>query len=285
MLRLHPQDPRFPTRLLDVDPPDLLVADGPLAAHLGQMQAVAVVGTRRPSVEALDFTRTLAAQLAGAGFVVVSGGARGIDTAAHEGALAGGGRTVAVLPSAIDAWVPAENASLFRRIREGGALVALVERRQRPRFFARNAVIAGLAEHVVVTAAPMESGARNTALHARKAGRTLWVVPGAPWDPCMAGCGIELTIGGAHPLIAPAQLLRHLTGAPLRRRPRRAAAVQVSLPLGADAAAILRALPATVDELVERTGSHVGRVTATLSRLADEGRIRESAPGVYAVRP
>lgn len=283
MLRLHPRDPRFPPRLLDVDPPDLLVVDGPLAEHLGRMQAVAIVGTRAPSPDALRFTRTLAAQLAEAGYVVVSGGARGIDTAAHEGALAGGGRTVAVLPSAIDAWVPAANASLFRRIREGGALVALVERRQKPRFFARNAVIAGLADHVVVTAAPIESGARNTALHARKAGRTLWVVPGAPWDPTMAGCGIELTIGGAHALIAPEQLLRRLTGEPLRRR-RSTPPSQGVLPLDPEAAAIVSALPGSVDELVERTRRPVGRVTATLTLLADEGRIRECEPGVYDVR-
>lgn len=280
MLRLHPQDPRFPRRLLDHDPPDLLVAEGPLAEHLDHMHAVAIVGTRRPCPEALDFTHALAAQLAEAGFVVVSGGARGIDTAAHEGALSGGGRTVAVLPGAIDAWVPASNASLFRRIRESGALVSLIERPQRPRFFARNAVIAGLAEHVVVTAAPIESGARNTALHARKAGRTLWIVPGAPWDRTMAGCAIELTVGGANALVAPELLLRHLTGAPLRRRRRPAQAV---LPLGPDAETILAALPGSVDQLVERTGSPVGLLSATLTILAGQGRVRECEPGVYAV--
>lgn len=269
----------------------MLVADGPLATRLDSLAAVAIVGTRRPCSEALEFTRRLAWLLAEAGMVVVSGGARGIDTMAHRAALEAGGQTVAVLPGAIDAWVPAENASLFRRIREEGALVAIVERPQRPRFHARNAVIAGLADHVVVTAAPIESGARNTANFARKAGRRLWVVPGAPWDVSMAGCGLELSIGGAQPLLAPEQLLRHLRGdsvvpraSELRVRP---AVTQEVLPfLGADEQAVLAVLaerPATIDQLVHLTQRSASAMTAALGGLTIRGQVRELEPGVFAV--
>lgn len=295
MLRLHPLDPRFPRRLNDADPPAVLVADGPLATQLDCLAAVSIVGTRRPCSEALEFTRRLAWSLAEAGMVVVSGGARGIDTMAHRAALEARGKTVAVLPGAIDAWVPAENASLFRRIREDGALVAIVERPQRPRFHARNAVIACLSDHVVVTAAPIESGARNTANFARKAGRRLWVVPGSPWDESMAGCGLELSIGGAQPLLAPEQLLRHLRGDSIvprvsELRPvgaRARATTQELLPfLGADEHDVLARLaerPATIDQLVMLTQRSASAMTAALGGLTVRGQVREVEPGVFAV--
>ncbi len=289
MLLLHPLDRRFPTRLSKLEPPDLLAAEGPLEGRLDTLgPSVAIVGTRRPSAEALAFTTRLAMLLAQAEVLVVSGGALGIDTAAHEAALSAGGRTLAVLPGAIDAWVPAANASLFRRVRETGALVAITQRGRKPRFHARNGVIAALADDVVVTAAPVESGARNTANWARRLGRRLWIVPGAPWDPTMAGCALELTIGAATALSSPEQLLRQLF--PSQRVPRRrATTVEIPLPFAGEPSirdAILSRLregPASIDALVAFTTRQVGDIAAALSSLLLDDAVRECGDGRFTL--
>ena len=290
MVAYHPLDARFPRRLRTLAPPDVFAAEGPLAERLDELgHTVAIVGTRRPSVEALAFTTRLAMLLAQAGVVVVSGGARGIDTAAHEAALAAGGRTVAVLPGAIDAWVPACNASLFRRIRETGALVSITLRGRKPRFLARNGVIAALADNVVVTAAPRESGARNTANWARSLDKPLWVVPGSPWDPMMEGCARELTIGAARALSEPEQLVRHLF--PNERVPPRRRATTEEIPLPFSEApsvpqaivARLRGGPMTVDALVAVTSREARDIAATLLSLELDGVVRDCGDGRFAL--
>lgn len=200
----------LPSRLSDLDaPPECLFARG----ELPRGPAVAIVGTRKPSPRAAEFAHELAAELARAGVAVLSGGAEGIDTYAHRGALAAGGTTVVVAPAGFDRPFPKENSDLFRAVvTAGGAYVSLVEAdcvATRTAFFARNACLVALAHVVVVVEAPLRSGARNAAAHARRLGRPLFVVPAAPWHAKGRGCLAELQLG-ARPLITTKDLWQAL---------------------------------------------------------------------------
>jgi DNA processing protein len=159
-------------------PPPALFALGPgAAAH----PCVALVGTRRPSRSGSTMARRLAGGLAARGFCVVSGMASGIDTAAHEGALAAGGTTIAVLGSGVDVVTPISNRALYKRIQEQGAVVSdlppgtVATRYTFPR---RNRIISGLSLGTVVVEAPRHSGALITARNALDQGRRLFAVPG-----------------------------------------------------------------------------------------------------------
>jgi len=174
---------------------------------------VAIVGTRHPTTEAAQFAARLAEQLAEKGIAVLSGGAKGIDSAAHRGALKGGGVTVVVAPAGIDRPYPDENQELFRQVvASGGAYLSLVERTEpaeRHSFFPRNAVLVALAHVVVVVEARFRGGAVNSAGHARRLGRALFVVPHPPWHELGRGCLLELK-RGARPLESVKDLLREL---------------------------------------------------------------------------
>jgi DNA processing protein len=155
----------------------------------------------------------LAGELASAGVTILSGGAVGIDAAAHEGALHVNGRTVVVAPAGYGAPFPAEHAGMFARaVETGGAYVALVpdDRPALPSaFFARNRCLAALAQIVVVVQAPLRSGARNAAKHARRLGRPLMVVPSCPWIHEGQGCVAELR-RGAEPCSGSRDVLKRL---------------------------------------------------------------------------
>jgi DNA processing protein len=157
------------------------------------------VGTRQATAEALSFTRTLAAELGAQGYSVWSGGALGIDHAAHLGALEAGVPTVLVAPTGLDHPYPKQHAELYGRVlAQGGALLSLWPDHtlaDRPRFLQRNFVLAALTLATVVVQAPVRSGARNTARAARSLGRLLCVVPQAPWCTLGAGCVCELRRG------------------------------------------------------------------------------------------
>ncbi len=320
--RATPFDRGYPPRLRELSPPPALVeACGPLAGALAELpRAVAIVGTRDPPPEAIDFARRLARAVAAAGCVVVSGGAIGIDRAAHEGALEAGGATLAVLPAGVEQWTPPRHRPLFERCLEVGALVAIRERGtpvRRAFYLERNAVIAALAEVVVVVASPVVSGARSTAGAARRLGRPLWVVPGAPWDARMAGCAAELALG-ARALDAPARLLVAL-GLPTTREdelvlepvppppppttskrnlpashgrsnrtpaPRASSALPAIQPANSSEKALLDALasgPASIDGLVLRTALGVPELRALLLTWTVEGVVREGPAGLFSL--
>ncbi len=210
IVRIHSLERQFPSRLRYPKGPDQVEVAGPLARGLDFLCApVAIVGTRRPPPEAWRFAYWLAATLARKGATIVSGGAYGIDAAAHEGALSVRGRTLAVLPTSVDRFSPAGNSALFRRIVVEGGLVGFLARDDRPRFHERNAAIAALSDHVVMVSAPLKSGARNTAADARRFSRGLWIVPGAPWDLAMQGNVLDQS-GTARPLVSPAPILAAL---------------------------------------------------------------------------
>jgi DNA processing protein len=187
---------RLPRRLFELpDPPAELYVQG----ELPRAPAVAIVGTRHPTLEGIDFAERLAFELARRGIVILSGGAAGIDAAAHRGALEGKGCTVVVAPAGREAPYPPEHAGLFRKvISAGGAYVSLVpdDRPATPSaFFARNRCLVALSQVVIVVQAPLRSGARNAAAHARELGRPVLAVPSCPWIPEGRGCLAELRLG------------------------------------------------------------------------------------------
>jgi len=193
------------------DPPPLLYLKG--GWRFG-VPTVAVVGSRKAQPWALDFTRNLARELAAAGVGVISGLARGVDTAAHQGALAGGGATLAVLGSGVDVVYPPENAGLAAQL----TLLSELPLGSGPSagsFPRRNRIIAALADAVVVVQAPEKSGALITATLAAELGREVLAVPGRPGDWASRGSN-QLLRDGAGVVLEPADVFQALG---LRPRP------------------------------------------------------------------
>ena len=286
--QLVPSHPAWPGQLAELDtPPVRLALRGELP---GLSRAVAIVGTRNSDARADEFTRALAAELAQAGCAIVSGGARGIDTAAHRGALDVGGRTVAVLATGLEAPYPRHNRILFSEIAERGALLSETEE-QVPgfasAFLARNRLIAALASVVIVVQAPNKSGALSTAAHASKLGRPLMAVPHAPWERRGEGC-LALLANGARVCRSSADVLSLAapTGVkpprPPPRRPKKAA----SYPdLDEDERGVIEALGTatlSADELCESTGLSAPRVQRAVLMLLLSRVIQEVGCGRYA---
>jgi DNA processing protein len=178
-------EPAYPKRLAEIaDPPPLLVVRG--RADLLAQPAVALVGARNASANGRMLAHNLARELAAAGLLVVSGLARGIDAAAHEGALTAGSPTLAVIASGVDVAYPSDHAELMEKIAETGAIVserplgAVPQARHFPR---RNRLISGLSLGVVVVEAAPQSGSLITARLAAEQGREVMAVPGSPLDP------------------------------------------------------------------------------------------------------
>lgn len=194
-----------------------LVADAPLLLYLAgesvpMENSVAVVGSRAPTQAAKEFACELAADLGAAGWTVVSGMARGIDTAAHEGALRGGGKTVAVLGCGVDVVYPPEAGRLRSRILEQGALLSEYSPGVLPlprHFPARNRLISGISRGVVVVEAPLRSGALITARLALDQGREVMAVPGNPLYSHTAGSN-RLIREGAVPVTCAGDVIEAL---------------------------------------------------------------------------
>lgn len=171
-------DEGYPSALAEIpDPPPALFVDGEVPPG----PTVALVGSRKASATGIEAARTLGRALGKRGVCVASGLALGIDAAAHEGAVEAGGPTIGVLGCGIDVVYPRSNRLLFGRVKSGGGIVSeyyLGEAPLKWRFPARNRIIAGLSDVVVVVEAPEKSGALITARHALEAGRDVWAVPG-----------------------------------------------------------------------------------------------------------
>ena len=202
---------RLPSGLGDLErPPERLYLTGTLPSGT----AIAVVGTREPTAEALQFTATLVGDLVKAGVVVLSGGAKGIDAAAHRAAMDAGGLTVVVAPSGWNRPYPVEHAELFHEIVDrGGGHLSIAEPDRTAanhQFFARNGVMVALSRAVVVVQAGYRSGARNAAKHARRIGRPVFAVPSCPWVSRGQGCNLEIALG-AHLLLDARDLLSELS--------------------------------------------------------------------------
>jgi DNA processing protein len=233
--------------------------------------AVALVGARAASRAAVRAAEDLARELARGGATVISGGALGVDAAAHRGALAGGGATIAVLGTGIDVVYPARNARLFDQIVDGGgALVTTYPAGTQPfpgHFVARNAIIAALADVVIVVEASARSGSLYTARAARALGRAVGAVGTSP--------GVERLHAAGAAVIANADDVVALAAG--RARLRQALAVDAR----AEAVARTIGQGATADELVERTGLSARTVACALMDLEAAGWVEARPGGQY----
>jgi DNA processing protein len=277
---LRPGDGPYPGSLARIpDRPEALRVRGELR---GEVRRVAVVGSRHPDGYGEEMARSIAMGLARAGVSVVSGGALGVDAVAHRGALEVGGHTVAVLGTGIDVCYPARHRELFDRIlAAGGALVSEQPdgtRGFRGNFPARNRIISGLCEVVVVVRAGEDSGALITAARARSQGRVVMAVPGDARDPLSAGAHALLR-SGARLAASAADVLAELGMAEAR--------AQLPLPaLSCEGAALLSALsrrPRHAGEVAGAAGLPVSQALAGLLSLELEG-LCEQRPGHYFLR-
>ena len=282
--------PDYPPRLLTLRrPPALLYVRG-CAALLCAPQ-VAVVGARAASPTGRATAFEFAAALGQAGLTVTSGLATGIDTAGHEGALAGGGTTLALCAHGLDRVYPAQNQALARRIQDRGALVSVHADGNPPRrqfFPGRNALISALSLGVLVVEARPDSGSLITARQARAQGRRLFAIPGSIRDPQAAGCN-QLIRSGAKAVTCPQELLSDLgfdhkiqsVGNP-ETDP---AKVQPEVPSLDKAVEILLDAagfePVSVDFLSCRTGLPAAAVASMLLLLELHGRIAPQPGGRY----
>ena len=268
-------DPRYPDLLRRIyDPPPVLYVRGVLAED--EAATVAVVGARAATAAGLALARSMARDLAAWGATVVSGLARGIDTAAHEGALDASGRTVAVLGCGLDRTYPPENERLAGRITSAGAVVSEFALGTPPlpeHFPRRNRVIAGWSRAVVVVEAAARSGALNTARCAADEGRDVLAVPGHPTQPASAGTN-QLIRDGAGLVRSAIDVAQELG-----IEPPAAAEAPIDPLLGA----LAGDAPATLEELRGRSGLETGALLARLTDLELRNVVRR-LPGPLFVR-
>jgi DNA processing protein len=282
VIGIGPADPRYPRRLLDLRcPPDPLWLDGDRDVVPGR--AVSIVGTRRMTPYGARVARELATACADAGIVVVSGLAQGIDSAAHEGALGAGGKTVAVLGAGIASYLAdarGRRRRLAHAIRASGALISEFPPDAPPQiwtFAQRDATIAALGELTVVVEAPIDSGALITAAEARKLRRPVYAVPGPIGVAASAGANALIASGRARALTGAPTLLEAL-GAPafVPTEHRDELAMRVL-----DA---LAAAPADPDALARRLGMSGPAFATVIARLLIRGDIATAADGRLARR-
>jgi len=267
-IALRPQDPAYPAGAAQLSDAVTLYVRGKLPS----CPLIAIVGSRAASREGRQIAGAIAADLVRSGRAVVSGGAVGIDTAAHKGALDAGGATVAVLGSGLDDPYPPQNHELLQRIARAGALVSPFPPRTPPRrwhFPRRNRVIAALAAAVVVVEASLRSGALITARVGFDLGRNVFAVPGTP------GCH-RLLVEGAVSVSSGRDLIDALGGrAPPRAHPPR--------PRSGDAALLLQQLgddPCDSDTLARAAGMAPSVASVALLELEMDG-LAVRAPGGY----
>jgi DNA processing protein len=265
-------------------PPDLRVE-----GELPKGPSVAIVGMRDATPEGQRFAFELARDLSAAGVVVWSGGALGIDSAAHRGALTSGGATVAVLGGGLDALFPPENKGLFADIARSGALVSPFRDADTPRptrFLARNGVLAASTDATIVVECRLKSGALNAAAWCRKMKKPLGAVPHAPWAERGKGCvdllarKLAVPIASAHHVLAIIGIAIAKAKAP--------AAAKSALPEAWDPLArrILKELegatePRLLADLCDALGVEAPAMSEALLELELRGAIQEEVPGAF----
>lgn len=249
------------------EPPGLWVA-----GTIPVAPSVAVVGTRRCTRYGLRLAEQFGAVISESGWVTVSGLARGIDTAAHRGAVGGAGRGVAVLGSGIDVCYPSENEGLYHQlVEQHGAVVSEYGPGVPPdrwRFPARNRIIAALADATVVVESAVTGGALITARLAAEIGRPVFAVPGDVDRPSSEGCN-RLIRDGANPVLGPSDLIEELSlvlGAPASRSGSRSSIPREGV---------------SVSRLAEVWGLPPEEAARRLGRLELEGRVRRSGDLVF----
>jgi DNA processing protein len=284
-------NPDYPALLLHIpDPPPLLYCYGTLAATQCH---IAMVGSRKATAYGTINAKSLARDLAARGIGVVSGMARGIDTAAHIGAMEGGGRTVAVLGSGLECVYPAENLKLFHRIAEDGAVITEfpLDAKPEPHHFPqRNRIISGMALGTIVVEAGDRSGSLITARLAAEQGREVFAVPGSIHAATAQGThslirqGAKLVenVGDIIEEIAP-QLAAEPDQPPDPENARRRLESPGHGDLKAEEARLLEAMgsyPVHIDELARRCSLEMGPLSAMLLELELKGIVVQE-PGKF----
>jgi len=273
--------PGYPERLCHLHhPPIVLYGQGPL--RLPRDRMITVVGTRRATEYGRRVASDIGSGLARAGWCVVSGMARGIDAAAHRGALEGGGATLGILGGGLDHPFPAVNRALFGRLREQGALVSECAPSVPPSpglFPRRNRILAALADVVVVVQAGVRSGALITVRHALEIGREVGAVPGPVGSPGSEGVHALLR-DGAH-VVTSAEDVLALVGEEAPWMGAAAMAGDEGAMRSCPEARLLQGLADGIvgaDELAEAASLDIGEALAALSELELAGDVR-SMPG------
>jgi DNA processing protein len=284
-------DENYPPSLREIyDPPLVLYVKGELTAK--DKNAVAMVGSRMTTHYGIETARKLAYQLAYTGVTVVSGGARGIDTAAHQGALSGKGRTICVLGTGINLITPPENAELFERIAANGAVITQFPFNRpadKQSFPIRNRIVAGMTLGTVVVEANLTSGALITANFATEYGRQIFAVPGRIDSPRSKGCHDLIKKGaklceGVEDILSEFEYLF-----PNSNRPPSASETGVlpALELSENEQKIFDAVKAddetTIDEVIRACGLPSSTVSVALFSL-EMKRLVKQLPGKLFVR-
>lgn len=271
------------------DPPIVLYVKGELTAK--DKNSIAMVGSRMTTHYGIEVARKLAYQLAYIGVTVVSGGARGIDTAAHQGVLSAKGRTVAVLGTGINIIFPTENAELFQRISENGAIITQFpfnRKADKQSFPIRNRIVAGMTMGTVVVEANLTSGALITANMAVEYGRQIFAVPGRIDSPRSKGCHELIKKGaklceGAEDVLSEFEYLF-----PTSNRPPGASETGVlpTLTLSENEQKIYDAVnehELSIDEIIRKSGLPSSTVSVALLGL-EMKRLVKQLPGKMFVR-
>jgi DNA processing protein len=279
-------DPSYPPLLAQIpEAPPLLFVLGSIAAL--QSAQLAIVGSRTPTPGGRKTARDFAHALAQAGLTITSGLAVGVDAASHEGALLAEGLTVAVLGTGLDTVYPSQNTRLAAEIRERGALVSEFPPRTRPlrrNFPQRNRIISGLSRGTLVVEAALRSGSLVTAKWAADQGRDVFAIPGSIHNRLTRGCH-KLIRDGAILVESPGDVVSELQLPLFRQRLTHAAGCREGPPpLDKEYEMLLDALgfePATIDDLVGRTGLPGAAVASMLLILELEGCVAALPGGRY----
>ena len=278
----------YPALLAELDDaPPVLIAKGDF--NLLDKPKVSIVGARNASAAACRFARGLAHDLGQQGLVVVSGLARGIDSAAHDGALETG--TIGVVAGGIDIFYPPENAARQKAMFECGLVIAEMPPGTEPRarhFPYRNRIIAGLGAGTVVVEAAPKSGSLITARLAAEAGRDVMAIPGSPLDPRAQGCN-QLIRDGATLVQNAADVVEAIQPARARVASPRSAYEQPPPEMDGEALDAVEALlgpsPVPVDEIIRLSGASSGAVQMALLELDLAGRLDRHAGNRVSLRP
>lgn len=282
------EDALYPKLLREIyDPPTVLYVRGQITER--DHQGLAIVGSRHATHYGLSMTKKIAFQIAYAGYTVISGLARGIDTAAHEAALASKGRTIAVIGSGIGKLYPAENQALADKIAEQGAVVSEFPVDYPPdkqSFPLRNRIVSGWSCGIIVAEAPARSGSLITAQQAADQGRTVYAVPGNVDRPTSHGCN-RLIQQGAKLIMDGADVLDDLmTLFPTSTQLPKTAPIAPHVVLQRDEETVYEVLSSEelhINEITLRCGLAMSMVSASLMKL-EMKRLIKPLPGKFYVR-
>ena len=290
---ITPRDMGYPKLLKEInDPPIGLYRKG---QYTFEQPCIAIVGSRRTTLYGQSVAKKFGSELARLGFCVVSGLARGIDTAAHEGALSVGGKTAAVLGCGIDIVYPPENLALYRKIEEQGAIVSefpFGRRADRQSFPMRNRVVAGMCEAVVVVETDVSGGSMITARFAGEQGRLIFAVPGRIDQATSQGCH-QLIRDGATLLTSVDDILselNYLDGLRPQPIPEKSGAAQATSLAGLTEveASLLEQFRGgamlTLDALTAQTGRSSAELSANLMMLELKRLVAKRADGTFEAR-